>query len=285
MRQLKIEERKTQRTRSVDAYFNDLNRRSRITAQEEMALATRARQGDQLALNKLVEANLRFVVSVAKQYTHDAALLPDLISQGNLGLIEAAHKYDPTTGFKFISYAVWFIRKEILLYYNSVHNLISMPVTVEIDLRRIKKVESELEMKLERKPSADELIKELAVTGKAINEDKLQTLLKEEVSAVTIDSKKDDDDFALIDLLGVQDCNLVKIENLSDDSVVSALLSVLNPVELDVVTRVLGLGDSEPARYKTIEETLGKYEGWARMTYMTALRKMTVKYNKLKKKR
>lgn len=283
MRQLKIEERKTPDSQLVDRYFSDLRSAWRITAKEEVELAHRIKKGDTKALNRLIEANLRFVISVAKQYTYERDLLPDLISQGNLGLIEAAHKYDPTCGTKFISYAVWFIRKEILIYYTSLHKTVRMPVMVETDLRRIKRVESELEMRLQRKPDIDELVRELAATGKAIKEEKIERLLKEEASSIPLDAKENDEDVSPIDWIKTEDPELVKIENQNDGSLLNALLGVLKPAEREVVEKVLGLNDNAPMHFVAIYEGSNKSIGWPRETYKIAIRKMTRKYEQLKK--
>ncbi len=158
MRQLKITKSITNReTASLDKYLQDIGKEELITAEEEVELARRIKQGDQGALEKLTKANLRFVVSVAKQYQNQGLSLPDLINEGNLGLIKAAKRFDETRGFKFISYAVWWIRQSILQALAEQSRLVRLPLNQVGSLNKIKKASSKFEQENQRPPSVDEI--------------------------------------------------------------------------------------------------------------------------------
>jgi RNA polymerase primary sigma factor len=158
MRQLKITKSITNReSASLDKYLQEIGREELITAEEEVVLAKKIRDGDQDALEKLTRANLRFVVSVAKQYQNQGLSLPDLINEGNLGLIKAARRFDETRGFKFISYAVWWIRQSILQALAEQSRIVRLPLNQVGSLNKINKAYSKLEQEFEREPSADEI--------------------------------------------------------------------------------------------------------------------------------
>lgn len=165
MRQLKISKQITNReSQSLDKYLQEIGKVDLLTPDEEVELAKRIREGDQLALEKLTKANLRFVVSVAKQYQNQGLSLGDLINEGNLGLIKAAQRFDETRGFKFISYAVWWIRQSILQALAEQSRIVRLPLNRVGSLNKISKTFSELEQKFEREPSPDELAEVLEVT-------------------------------------------------------------------------------------------------------------------------
>src|SRR5690606_33623172 len=158
MRQLKITKSITNReSASLDKYLMEIGREELISAEDEVELAKRIREGDQIALEKLVKANLRFVVSVSKQYQNQGLTLPDLINEGNLGLIKAAQRFDETRGFKFISYAVWWIRQSILQAIAEQSRIVRLPLNQIGSLNKIKKAFSQLEQEFEREPSVDEI--------------------------------------------------------------------------------------------------------------------------------
>ncbi len=171
MRQLKITKSITNReSQSLDKYLQDIGREELITAEEEVELARKIKAGDQKALEKLTRANLRFVVSVAKQYQNQGLTLPDLINEGNLGLIKAAQKFDETRGFKFISYAVWWIRQSILQALAEQARIVRLPLNQVGSLNKINKAFSRLEQEFERAPSAEELAEALEVPEEKIKE-------------------------------------------------------------------------------------------------------------------
>lgn len=158
MRQLKITKQITNReTASLDMYLQDIGRVELITADEEVVLAQKIKQGDQRALDKLVKANLRFVVSVSKQYQNQGLSLPDLINEGNMGLIKAAQRFDETRGFKFISYAVWWIRQSILQALAEQSRIVRLPLNKIGAINKINKTYAKLEQQLEREPIAEEI--------------------------------------------------------------------------------------------------------------------------------
>src|ERR671921_2267458 len=158
MRQLKISKQITNReSQSLDKYLQEIGKVDLLTPDEEVELAKRIKEGDQIALEKLTKANLRFVVSVAKQYQNQGLSLPDLINEGNLGLIKAAKRFDETRGFKFISYAVWWIRQSILQALAEQSRIVRLPLNQVGSLNKINKAYSKLEQQFEREPSAEEL--------------------------------------------------------------------------------------------------------------------------------
>src|SRR6056297_1375522 len=169
MRQLKITKQITNRdTKSLEKYFQEISKIDLITADEEVELARRIREGDQIALNKLVNANLRFVVSTAKQYQGSGLRLSDLINEGNIGLVKAAKRFDETRGFKFISYAVWWIRQSILQAIAQQSRAIRLPSNKLGTLRKIYKVYSNLEQTLERPPSEQEIAHEIDMSANQV---------------------------------------------------------------------------------------------------------------------
>ncbi len=169
MRQLKITKQITQRSeQSTVVYFHEISKYSLISAEEEVELTVRIRKGDNVALEKLVVANLRFVVSVAKQYQNQGLSFPDLISQGNLGLVRAAHKFDETRGFKFISYAVWWIRQSIIQAISEQTRIVRLPLNRLSSINKITKAIPYLEQKLEREPSNEEIADYLELTHEEV---------------------------------------------------------------------------------------------------------------------
>jgi RNA polymerase primary sigma factor len=171
MRQLKITKSITNReTASLDKFLQDIGKEPLITSEEEVVLAQRIKMGDQRALDKLTRANLRFVVSVAKQYQNQGLSLPDLINEGNMGLIKAAKRFDETRGFKFISYAVWWIRQSILQALAEQARIVRLPLNQVGSINKIKKETSRLEQKLERQPTVDELAEALDESKEKITE-------------------------------------------------------------------------------------------------------------------
>src|ERR1700741_3239103 len=184
MRQLKISKQVTNReTHSLEKYLQEIGKVDLITAEEEVQLAQRIKQGDQRALEKLTKANLRFVVSVSKQYQKQGLTLGDLINEGNLGLIKAAQRFDETRGFKFISYAVWWIRQSILQAIAEQSRIVRLPLNKIGSINKINKAFSQLEQDFEREPSAEELAKVLELT-----EDDIRDTMKSAGRHVSMDA-------------------------------------------------------------------------------------------------
>ena len=182
MRQLKITKSITNRdSASLEKYLSDISKEELISSDEEIMLAKKIREGDELALDRLTRANLRFVVSVAKQYQNQGLTLPDLINEGNLGLIKAAKRFDETRGFKFISYAVWWIRQSILLSISEHSRIVRLPVNQLGSLTKINKAFTKLEQEFEREPSLEELS---AITEMAI--DKISDVFRISTKQVSV---------------------------------------------------------------------------------------------------
>jgi RNA polymerase primary sigma factor len=241
MRQLKISKSITNReTASLDKYLQDIGREELITAEEEVELARRIRSGDDKALEKLVKANLRFVVSVAKQYQNQGLSLPDLINEGNLGLIKAAQRFDETRGFKFISYAVWWIRQSILQALAEQSRLVRLPLNQVGSLNKIKKATSRLEQEFERPPSVEEIAKKLDIP-----EHKLDKALRITTRYVSMDAPiAEDEDTKFLDVFVSEDTprtdnNLMR-ESLNKE--IQRSLSTLTEKERDVINLYYGIG-------------------------------------------
>lgn len=241
MRQLKITKSITNReTASLDKYLQDIGREELITAEEEVLLAQRIKQGDQSALEKLTKANLRFVVSVAKQYQNQGLSLPDLINEGNLGLIKAAQRFDETRGFKFISYAVWWIRQSILQALAEQSRIVRLPLNQVGSLNRIRKESSKLEQKFERPPSTDEIAESLDLP-----ETKVESVLKITTRTVSMDAPlTQDEDMSLLDVY-VSDDNPTTDRELMKESLAREIqrsLATLTKKERDVINLYYGIG-------------------------------------------
>jgi len=257
MRQLKISQSITHReSQSIEKYLHEIGKVDMISAEEEAALARRIRSGDQEALQKLVNANLRFVVSVAKQYQNNYLSLNDLINEGNLGLIKAAQKFDETRGFKFISYAVWWIRQSIIQAISEQSRLVRLPVNKVGALSKLSKVFAELEQKYEREPTQEELSKVLNIDA-----NQLSATLQAAPKHVSMDAPFEEGDGAsLIDV--VEDTGTVKTDSTMayTDSLridTERMLSTLTETQREVVKLFFGLGREEPQSLEDIGMKLG----------------------------
>ena len=243
MRQLKIAKSITnRRISSLDKFLQEVSREEMISAEEEVLLAQRIRKGDKTALDKLVKANLRFVISVAKQYQSQGLSLPDLINEGNLGLIKAANRFDETRGFKFISYAVWWIRQSILQALAEQGRVVRLPQNQVGNISKIKKESSRLEQILERYPTIDELSDILDTSSK-----KISNLISISHRAVSIDEPiNEEDDIKMIDTFIDKDADETD-DQLIQESLYKGImrcLTVLNEREKEIITLFFGLGKS-----------------------------------------
>jgi RNA polymerase primary sigma factor len=257
MRQLKITKQITNReTASLDMYLQDIARVELITADEEVVLAKKIRDGNQRALDKLVKANLRFVVSVSKQYQNQGLSLPDLINEGNLGLIKAAQRFDETRGFKFISYAVWWIRQSILQALAEQSRIVRLPLNKIGAINKINKMYSKLEQDLEREPSLEEISEQLGFLPEDIRD-----IMKNSNRHMSMDAPLGvgEDAGNMYDLLE-NDTALKPDRNLMSESLkqeIDRALSTLAGREADVVKLFFGLDGSHP---HTLEEIGEKFE-------------------------
>ena len=256
MRQLKINQQVTKReTDAINKYFIDLNSFKMISAEEEVILSKKIQEGDKDALHTLVKSNLRFVVSVAKQYQNSGEILDDLISAGNVGLIEAANRFDHTKGFKFISYAVWWIRQSIMQYLTDHGKSIRLPSNKILIYNKLKIILSDLEQTLERKPSLCEISDSYQEKhGEYLDENSIYTLMYCSGGPTSLDARISSDENAgtLQDLIqgeGYGDINKSIKEKDLRITILRALKH-LSPTERNVITNFYGIGCQE----KTLEE-------------------------------
>ncbi len=254
MRQLKITKSITNReSASLDKYLQEIGREELITVEDEVELAQRIRKGDQEALEKLTRANLRFVVSVAKQYQNQGLSLPDLINEENLGLIKAAEKFDETRGFKFISYAVWWIRQSILQALAEQSRIVRLPLNQVGSLNKINKALSKFEQENERMPSPDELSEILDIPR-----DKIADTLRVSGRHVSVDAPfVDGEDNSLLDVLPNTDSPNADrgLVNESLNKEIERALSTLTERERDIIKDFFGIGTPE----MTLEEIGEKF--------------------------
>jgi RNA polymerase primary sigma factor len=256
MRQLKISKSITNRdTASLDKYLADIGKEELITPEEEVHLAQRIKAGDQAALEKLCKANLRFVVSVAKQYQNQGLSLPDIINEGNLGLIKAARRFDETRGFKFISYAVWWIRQSILQALAEQARIVRLPLNQVGSLSKLNKTSSKLEQKYERPPSPDEIA--LAMD---LPQHKVEETLKIVTRTVSMDAPLDqDEELRFLDVF-VSEETPETDEPLMKESLgreIQRSLASLTEKERDIINMFYGIG--VPHSY-TLEEIGAKFD-------------------------
>ena len=273
MRQLKITKQVTNReTASLDKYLQEIGKVDLITAEEEVELAQKIRAGDENALDKLTKANLRFVVSVAKQYQNHGLTLPDLINEGNLGLIKAARRFDETRGFKFISYAVWWIRQSILQALAEQSRIVRLPLNKIGSINKINKMYAFLEQANERVPSAEEIAKELDMTISDVKES-----MKNSGRHVSMDAPLvEGEDSNLYDVLRSgespnPDRNLLH-ESLRTE--IERALETLTPREADVVRLYFGLGEKHAMTLEEIGETFDLTRERVRQIKEKAIRRL-----------
>ncbi len=273
MRQLKITRQLTFReTISLDKYFQEIRKEDLISAEDEVALAGRIKQGDHEALKKLIQANLRFVVSVSKQYQNQGLSLPDLISEGNLGLIKAALRFDETRGFKFISYAVWWVRQSILQALAEHSRLIRLPLNKVILLNKLMKSCIELEQKLDRPPEINELAEHLEVSTRTIRE-----LMKYAERHLSVDAPLGyDEENTMLDFIKATDQHSPEqkliIESLRKE--IEVVIQQLTPREADVIRCYFGLQQSYPMTMQEIGELFDLSRERVRQIKETAIKKL-----------
>jgi len=273
MRQLKITKQVTNReTASLDKYLQEIGKVDLITADEEVELAQRIKAGDQIALEKLTKANLRFVVSVAKQYQNQGLTLPDLINEGNLGLIKAAQRFDETRGFKFISYAVWWIRQSILQALAEQSRIVRLPLNKIGSINKINKTYAFLEQSHERPPSAEEIAKELDMTINDVKE-----TMKNSGRHVSMDAPLvEGEDSNLYDVLRSGESPNPDRDLLHESlrTEIERALETLTPREADVIRLYFGLGNQHPMTLEEIGETFDLTRERVRQIKEKAIRRL-----------
>jgi RNA polymerase primary sigma factor len=277
MRQLKIStELKTQRSENIARYFNDVDRIGMLTAEQEWAIAIRAQAGDEEAVTELVKANLRFVISVAKQYAPTAEKLEEMISQGNIGLVDAARTFDPTRGFKFISYAVWHIRKEIMHYLTHTNRPVRIPQNINNDISKVRKMQDVIFQKEGRMPSAVELVDENINLDYGLTYHQLKKI-DTVMAQRTVPLETDDPDTpSLIAGLQNEDAKSDFAETSDMAALSKVLFSRLTERERMVVQMRSGLYDGEEWSFSQIGDHFGRTSEMARQTYKKALRKVKI---------
>ncbi|MCB4799922.1 sigma-70 family RNA polymerase sigma factor [Neotamlana laminarinivorans] len=256
MRQLKITKQVTNRaTKSLDKYLQDISKIPLVTADEEVELAQRIKQGDQKALDKLTTANLRFVVSVSKQYQNQGLTLPDLINEGNAGLVKAAKRFDETRGFKFISYAVWWIRQAILQALAEQSRIVRLPLNKIGSINKINKAYSSLEQEYERAPNASEIATELDLTISDVKQS-----MKVSGRHVSMDAPfKEGETSNLYDVIK-HDESPKPDSGLMKDSLkleINRVLDTLSNKEAEVIRHFYGISDKQPMSLQEIGDAFG----------------------------
>lgn len=273
MRQLKITKQVTNReTASLDKYLQEIGKVDLITADMEVELAQKIKAGDQIALEKLTKANLRFVVSVAKQYQNQGLTLPDLINEGNLGLIKAAKRFDETRGFKFISYAVWWIRQSILQALAEQSRIVRLPLNKIGSINKINKAFARLEQENERPPSAEEIAKELDMTVSDVKGSMKISGRHVSMDAPLIEGENSN----LYDVLNSGESPNPDKSLLHESLKIEILraLGTLTPREADVLKLYFGLGDTLPMTLEEIGETFDLTRERVRQIKEKAIRRL-----------
>lgn len=271
MRQLKITQQVTKRdSKSITSYFNELSRGDVLTPEEENDLTDRIKNGDREAMNKLIEANLRFVVSVAKQYQMSGVMLEDLISEGNIGLIKAAERFDASRGFKFISYAVWWIRQNIMQYINEQKSTVRVPQNKKGMIRKIESAKRKLVQELERQPTIDEIADEMSESVHAIS-----SALDSDTNTFSIDKPISEDStttFAGTLESGDNADEFMLSQSLVDD--INKCIKHFKPVERTVLKGFFGLNGESPKSLVQISEEIDLSQERVRQIKENALRRL-----------
>jgi RNA polymerase primary sigma factor len=273
MRQLKITQQITARDNdSLERYLQEIGRMSLITPEEEVELARKIKAGNQEALEKLTKANLRFVVSVAKQYQHQGLSLSDLINEGNIGLIKAAQRFDESKGFKFISYAVWWIRQSILQALVEQSRMVRLPLNKVGSLSKLNKIMIQFEQEHEREPSHDELAEIMNVAVKDIQE-----MMKGQGKHLSMDAPiKENEEGSMIDLFEDGDAKPVDAEVMNESlrNDIRRVLSTMNKRDADIVACFFGVNGEQPMNLDEIGSRFGLTRERVRQIKEKAVRRM-----------
>jgi len=268
MREFKIINRITNTSDNLTRYFNEISKYEILSPEKEAELSMMAKNGDAKAKDAVLKSNLRFVVSVAKSYVSSHSPLEDLISEGNKGLVEAIENFDPTNGFKFISYAVWHIRKNILLYLNNYSRAIRIPTNVNQEMRKYQEIEGSFISYNGREPSVEEMLEiiENPESGLQISNNTLETIKNNPVS-IPLENYGSDNEESISPLNWLQSSDntdgIVMDEDLR--KTIMSVISELKPMEKEITILKYGLGESkEPMSYKAIGEKMERTPEWAR---------------------
>lgn len=266
---IKIFAKFTNPTSNLTRYFSDITKYEPLNSKEEAELAVKAKNGDEIAKEKIIKSNLRFVISVAKVYSTNGILLEELIAEGNKGLVEAIEKFDPTTGFKFISYAVWYIKKNIFLYLTNQHKSIRLPVNVVNDIKKYQKIVDYLTSEYHREPTSHEVLELLNDKGFKLISDNAINVIKNTPTVVPLEVEntgEDDNKFSPISWLSSNDTTDEILMFNDDKRVFYKSLRQLPEDEKKVLELKYGLlTDGNELTYKEIGEMFGKNPEWARI--------------------
>jgi RNA polymerase primary sigma factor len=277
MRQLKISKQITDRGSGLDRYLADIAKEELLTPEEEVELAQRIKAGDQAALDRLVRANLRFVVSVAKQYQNQGLSLQDLIDEGNVGLVKAAQRFDETRGFKFISYAVWWIRQSILQAVAEQARVIRLPMNQVGAMAKAKRAIALLEQKLQRRPTVKEIADAIDLP-----EDKVMQLLELSSHHVSMDAPLDDEeDTSFLDVFVEDDqpTTDAAVEQESVNKAIARSLNILSEKERNIVCMYYGMGQKREYTLEEIANKLGLSRERTRQIRDKALKRLRTEPN------
>ena len=280
MRQLKITNKITARESvALDKYLNDIGKIDLITGEEEAELARKIREGDQLALEKLTKANLRFVVSVAKQYQNQGLSLSDLINEGNVGLMKAAKRFDETRGFKFISYAVWWIRQSILQAIIEYSRIVRLPLNKVGSYNKVNEAYLSFVQEFEREPTNEELADVLNITPKEV-----ANMMQGSNRHLSFDApvSGDEGDATMLDLMVLDNMDApdLKLMDQSLKEEVNHGLSILSPREIEVLSCYYGLNNNKSLTLEEIGELFGLTRERVRQIKERAIRRLRKSYNK-----
>ena len=281
MRQLKIAHKITTReSLALDKYLNDIGKIPMLTPEEEVKLAQRIREGDQDALDEMTRANLRFVVSVSKQYQNQGLSLSDLINEGNVGLIKAAKRFDETKGFKFISYAVWWIRQSILQAIVENSRIVRMPLNKVGSYNKVNEAYISFVQEFEREPSDEELADLLGMSEREV-----QAMLRSGSRHVSLDAPlagAEDGDATMLDVMVPVDADEPDIELMAESlrDEVAQGLNILSPREMEVVASYYGLNGYKPLTLEEIAELYGLTRERVRQIKERAIRRLRKAYNR-----
>jgi len=281
MRQLKIAHKITTReSLALDKYLNDIGKIPMLTPEEEVKLAQRIREGDQDALDEMTRANLRFVVSVAKQYQNQGLSLSDLINEGNVGLIKAAKRFDETKGFKFISYAVWWIRQSILQAIVENSRIVRMPLNKVGSYNKVNEAYISFVQEFEREPSDEELADLLGMSEKEV-----QTMLRSGSRHVSLDAPlagAEEGDATMLDVMVPTDADEPDLELMAESlrDEVAQGLNILSPREMEVIASYYGLNGYKPLTLEEIAELYGLTRERVRQIKERAIRRLRKAYNR-----
>ncbi|MBK8558197.1 MAG: RNA polymerase sigma factor RpoD/SigA [Lewinellaceae bacterium] len=280
MRQLKITHKITNReSLALDKYLNDIGKIPMLVGEEEAELARRIRDGDQEALDKLTKSNLRFVVSVAKQYQNQGLSLSDLINEGNVGLMKAARRFDETKGFKFISYAVWWIRQSILQAIVENSRIVRMPLNKIGSYNKVNEAFISFVQEFEREPSDEELAELLEMTPREV-----QTMMRSTIRHVSFDApiaNTDDSDATMLDVFMQEGGEEPDVELMSESlrEEVAHGLALLSPREMEVIASYYGLSGYKPLTLEEIGELYGLTRERVRQIKERAIRRLRKSYS------